>query len=164
MLRRPFLQVLTDGRGSYFSRYLLVVHHRWRQAARAQAASREQRDFLIGGGLPGSDAKVALDGIQQLWRSLDVARRAHADDTGMFARGFQGEEMVEGSHAIRPAQGHAQRHGDVAQCLLVQISERLLNRVQRFNQPARLLALTPHGGIDQLPAFVLIGGNWFCYV
>ena len=82
----------------------------------------------------------------------------------MLARGFQGEEMVESSDAVSPAEGYAQRHGNIAQRLFVQISERLLNRVQRFNQSARMLALPPNGGIDQLPSLVLIGRSWFCDV
>ena len=42
--------------------------------------------FVKGGSsFPGNDTKVALHGIQQLRRSLDVARRAHADDTSVLA-------------------------------------------------------------------------------
>src|SRR3954463_6026461 len=103
-MMHPFLHVLTDGRRSNFSGHLLVINHGRSQAARTQTAGREQRNFLVSSGLPRENAKIALHSIQQLRRSLDVARCAHADDTGMLARGFQGEEMVESSDAVGSAQ------------------------------------------------------------
>ena len=68
--------------------------------------------------------------------------------------------MVESGDTEGPAQRHAQRHGHVTQRLHIQVSEGLLHGVQGFNQAALLQALTPHGGIDQLPTLVLIGWSW----
>ena len=91
---------------------------------------------------------------------FDVARRSHADHAGVLAGGLQREEVIEGRDAVSAAQRHAQRHGYIAQRLGVEISERFLHGVQRLNQSALMLALAPYGGVDQLPALVLIWRSW----
>ena len=98
----------------------------------------------------------------QLVSALDVAGGAGADGHGVLAGRLEAEVVVEGHHSVGLAQRHAQGAGHKADGVVVQVAERGLHGVQRFNQRVAGKAILAHGAVHDLPSFVVAGQRRRC--
>src|SRR5579885_1551517 len=111
-----------------------VIHHGRGNPARADAAGREQREFVVRCRLAGLDFRVALNGGEHLCGAFDITGRAQTHNTHVPARRLEGEEMIERRHAINPAGRQFELVRNEPQQLVVQIAEQFLRLVQNLNK------------------------------
>ncbi len=147
------------GFGAQLAVDVAVDHHDRSDAAGADAVCREDGDLTVARGLSSVDAELVEDAVEQLGGTVDVARRSHAHDTGVDARGCEREVGVEGRHPVHPARRQPQRAGHVLEGITVEEAERLLHAVQRFDQRVGPVAEAAHARVDDLPAPVIV---WRC--
>src|SRR5579864_1773567 len=104
----PLFEVVAQRWRADFAGHFLVVNHGRRQSARAQAACGQQGNFAIGSGFAGMNVQVFLHRVEQLRRAFDVASGAKTNYASVLAGRLQRKKVIEGRHAISPAQGNAQ--------------------------------------------------------
>src|ERR1039458_7910350 len=149
-MRLPIGQALAQRLRSDLTGNLVVVNDGRGQAARSQTASAQHGNLAVGRGLAGSNAEFLLHRLQQLRRTFDVAGGSDAEDASVLARRLEREKVIEGGNAIGPAQRHAQGPRHKAQGAHIEIAEHFLHGVERFDQAARVVAHTAHGGFNQI--------------
>ena len=110
-------------------------HHR-RATAGAHAARGHQADLAVLGRLALRDAQALFGRGHQLVGALDVAGRSGADGHGVLARRLEAEVVIERHHAIGLAERHAQRTGDKANGIVVEVAKGQTARCGEF-QSAR---------------------------
>ncbi len=135
--------------------HFAVDHNYRRQPAGSEAARGEHAQFVIWRGLPGLHTFFRGDGGQQAGGALDVASRASAHDTCMFALRLHREVVIERGRAVDSAQRDLQHSGYVGKSGLIQVSETRLQGVQRFDQCVPLISKLSHRGRDNLPPLVV---------
>ena len=111
---------------------------------------------------PCGNAEALFGRGYQLVGALDVAGRAGADGHGVLARRLEAEVVVEGDHSIGLAERHAQGAGHKTNGVVVQVAERGLHGVKRFNQRVAGKPILAHGAVDDLPTFVVAGQRRGC--
>ena len=105
------------------------------------------------------DFKHLFDLAKDLGGPADVTGRALAQNTGVLAGGLEGEKMIEGCHCIYPAQGDFQPAGDISHQVGIEIAERFLNGMQRFDQRVGRISVQAHGSVDDSKALVRGSGG-----
>lgn len=138
----------------------MALHHaiedgHWSDAARLQATHRAKSQFTVRGGLSRLDSGGLADGGEQLVRAVDVTGRARADDAGMSSARLQGEEMIEGGHAVHPAGRQLQLVGNEMKKGRLQEAEQLLGGVQHFDERVLPILMTLHGRFELLETRVV---------
>ena len=134
-----------------------VINHRRGDAARADAARRQQRELAVRRRLARLDLRLVLDRGQHLVRPFDIAGGAHADDAGVLALGFEREEMVERGDAIHAAGRQLEPVGDEQQQVVLQVAEQLLRLVQHLDQRVLLELMLLDVRLKNLEALVAAG-------
>ena len=131
-----------------------------RKAAGAETACNHHRKLAVLRGFARFHAERLAERAEHLAAAFDVAGRARADHAGVLALRLHAEEVVEGRHAVHPRRWNVQARGDVSEGRFVQVSERLLGRMERFDQRRWCVAMAPHRRIHDAPALVVRGwGN-----
>ncbi len=86
--------------------------------ATAEAGHGLQGELAVLRCFAGRHVELALDLLQDLGASSDVAGRAEADEAHVLTAGLEAEGPVERGHATDVDKRHAQGLGDVAEGLL----------------------------------------------
>ena len=110
-----------------------VVNHGRRDAARANAPSRQERELFVGSRFPGLDLRILLYRGQDLVCTLHITGRPHTNHAGVVALGLEREEVVKGGHPVDAAGGELQAVRDKQQQVVFQVTEQLLRLVQHLN-------------------------------
>src|SRR5579884_253017 len=100
---QPSFHLLQQGLRRFVSMYRAVKDGHRSDPARLQATHGAKSQLAVRRGLSRLDADDLADSGEKVVRTLDVTGRAGADDAGMSSARLQGEEVIEGGHAIHPA-------------------------------------------------------------
>src|ERR1041384_654502 len=99
----PSFHMFEGRRGSLARRDRAVIDDSRSDAAGANAPGGQQRELIIRSRFAGFDASLLLHRSEDFIPAFDITCRAHANDTRVLALWFEGEEVVEGGHAIDAA-------------------------------------------------------------
>src|SRR5579862_746798 len=153
--RQPFAYILR----LHLARDFVVIDNSRRQSTRSEASGCEHRDLAVRSRFSGVHAQFVLKRRKQLRGAFDVTGGSHAYDACVLAGGLQCEKMIEGRNTVGTAQRDPQRDGDIAKGFLIQISKRLLHRMQSLDQASRMVTKSAHGSVHEPPSFVQ---TWRC--
>ena len=118
---------------------LAVDGHNRGKAARANAAEDVQGELAVLCDTAFGDLELALESVQDLLCTLDVASGAKAYGDGIFALGLHGEEAVEGNNAVNASHRDSKAVCNYLLDLLRKISEVFLGLVQDVDEFARVV-------------------------
>jgi len=161
MLVVPGFHVVEEGLGCLAGGDGAVEDDGGGDAAGADAAGGEQGEEAVGGGFAGCDFCFLLDGGEEAVGAFDVAGGAHADDAGVFALGFEGEEVIEGGDAVDAAGGEVEVVGDEAEDVVVEVAEKFLGFVEDFDERFVFEEVALHVDFEDFVAFVGGRGGFF---
>ena len=83
-----FVDDALDARLREAAEYLLAHHHDRSETAGTHAAQRIEREEAVGGRFAHFDAQLALEFVEHLLRTADIARRAMQTEIGYLPLGF----------------------------------------------------------------------------
>lgn len=126
-------------------------------AAGTDASGGEEGDPAVGGGFAGLDVEGGLEALEDAFGSFHVAGGAEADHAGVFALGFELEEVVEGGDAVDAAGGELEFGGDEPEDVVLEVSEEFLRLVEDLDECIVAELMLLHVDLEDLEAFVPAG-------